>query len=414
MVKEIQPKDSIENFWKGIWGEKKACNMSASWIGNIGKGNQEVKEQKWQNITVLELKAALTKSQKWIPPGIDKVPNFWLNALSSSHFTFTRLLNKIMENPKKAPKWMCEGITYLLTKSNDTKDPKNYRPITCLSTTYKSLTSVLTNKTYSHLEQNNLFPLEQKRCRRGSYGGKDQLMINKMILKNYKKRKRNLSCAWMDYKKAFNSFPHEFILRSLELFKVSPRVVAFLKHNLKNWKTQLILTHESGTLISDNINIKRGILQGDSLSLLLFCISLIPLSLELNSLGYGYKIRNERITHLFYMNDLKLYAKDDNELEGLLRIVKGFSDDIGMEFGLSKCAKATFKRGKLEESDHVRLDEETMIKDLEQEEVYKYLGVDESSGIQHATMKQKLKKELVRRTRLILKTELNSKNRITR
>ena len=28
-------------------------------------------------------------------------------------------------------------------------------------------------------------------------------------------------------------------------------------------------------------------------------------------------------------------------------------------------------------------------------------------------MKQKLKKELVRRTRLILKTELNSKNRIT-
>ena len=181
---------------------------------------------------------------------------------------------------------------------------------------------------------------------------------------------------------------------------------------MKNWKTQLTLTHESGTLMSDNINIKRGIFQGDSLSPLLFCISLIPLSLELNSLGYGYKIRTERITHLFYMDDLKLYAKDDSELEGLLRIVKGFSDDIGMEFGLSKCAKATFKRGKLEKSDHVRLDEETMIKDLEQEKVYKYLGVDESSGIQHTTMRQKLKKVLVR-TQLILKTELNSKNRIT-
>ena len=61
------------------------------------------------------------------------------------------------------------------------------------------------------------------------------------------------------------------------------------------------------------------------------------------------------------MDDLKLNAKDDSELEGLLRIVKGFSDDIGMEFGLSKCAKATFKRGKLETSDHVRLDEETVI-----------------------------------------------------
>ena len=84
-----------------------------------------------------------------------------------------------------------------------------------------------------------------------------------------------------------------------------------------------------------------------------------------------------------------------------------------MEFGQSKCANATFKRGKLEKPDHDQLDEETLIKRLEQEKVYKYFGIDESSGIQHATVKQKLKKELVRRTRLILKTELNTKNRIT-
>ena len=43
------------------------------------------------------------------------------------------------------------------------------------------------------------------------------------------------------------------------------------------------------------------------------------------------------------MDDLKLYAKDDSEVEKLLRIVKGFSDDSDMEFGLSKCAKATFR-----------------------------------------------------------------------
>ena len=72
------------------------------------KRNEKVKEQEWQNMTVLELQAALTKSQKLKTPGIDKVPNFWLNALSSSHFTFTRLLNEIIQNPGKSPKWMCE------------------------------------------------------------------------------------------------------------------------------------------------------------------------------------------------------------------------------------------------------------------------------------------------------------------
>ena len=35
-----------------------------------------------------------------------------------------------------------------------------------------------------------------------------------MVLENYKKRKRNLSCAWIDYKKAFDGVPHEWILKS--------------------------------------------------------------------------------------------------------------------------------------------------------------------------------------------------------
>ena len=75
--------------------------MSTTWIGNTEKENEKVKEQEWENITVLELKAAFTKSQKWKSSGINKVPNFWLNVLSSSHVTFTSLLNEIMQNPEK-------------------------------------------------------------------------------------------------------------------------------------------------------------------------------------------------------------------------------------------------------------------------------------------------------------------------
>ena len=46
------------------------------------------------------------------------------------------------------------------------------------------------------------------------------------------------------------------------------------------------------------------------------------------------------------MDDLKLYGTSDNQLNGLISTVKKVSDDIQMEFGLDKCAKATFKRGK--------------------------------------------------------------------
>ena len=275
-------------------------------------------------------------------------------------------------------------------------------------------TDIITDRVYKHFEHSDLFSIEQKGCRRGSYGCKDQLLINKMILENCHRKLRNLSCAWIDYKKAFDSVPHSWILKSLNLFKVSPTLISFLKHNMKQWKTHLFLSHENGMLKCENIDIKRGIFQGDSLSPLLFCIALIPLSMELNRSGYGYKLNNnKKISHLFYMDDLKLFCKDDSELEGLLKIVKSFSDDIGMEFGLSKCAKASFKRGRKVKTNNLDIDNSTLIREIDQEEVYKYLGVNEGDGIQHASMKEKIKKEVLRRIRLILKAELNSKNRIT-
>ena len=57
-------------------------------------------------------------------------------------------------------------------------------------------------------------------------------------------------------------------------------------------------------------------------------------------------------------------------------------------------------------------DDDTEIQELDQEGVYKYLGVDESDGIQHSKMKEKIRKEYNRRVRLILRTELNGRNKI--
>ena len=44
MVKETPPMDSIEKFWKEILAEEKACNMSASYIGNTEKEIEKVKK----------------------------------------------------------------------------------------------------------------------------------------------------------------------------------------------------------------------------------------------------------------------------------------------------------------------------------------------------------------------------------
>ena len=111
------------------------------------------------------------------------------------------------------------------------------------------------------------------------------------------------------------------------MYKISTTIINFLTVSMKKWKTNLYLNHAQGRTVCKNINIKIGILQGDSLSPLLFCPELVSLS-ELNNTGYGYNIYEEKINHLFSMDDLKLYGKNDYKFEALLRTVKTFSDDI--------------------------------------------------------------------------------------
>ena len=64
-----------------------------------------------------------------------------------------------------------------------------------------------------------------------------------------------------------------------------------------------------------------------------------------------------------------------------------------MQFGIKKCAKVTFKRGKLTQTTDIRVDINTAIKELEQESTYKYLGINEGVGIQQAVMREQIRKE---------------------
>ena len=57
---------------------------------------------------------------------------------------------------------------------------------------WKVTTGIISEEMYNHLEREKLLPDEQKGCRRNSRGTKDQLLIDKTILKDCKRRKTNL------------------------------------------------------------------------------------------------------------------------------------------------------------------------------------------------------------------------------
>ena len=112
------------------------------------------------------------------------------------------------------------------------------------------------------------------------------------------------------------------------------------------------------------------------------------------------------------MDDLKPYAKNDDKQTGLLRTIKTFTDDIKLEFRLDKYVKATFKRGRLADSSNIEFDVNIIIQDLDQQGTCSYLGASEADRVQHSQMKEKIQKEYYHRIRMVLKSELNSANKL--
>ena len=127
---------------------------------------------------------------------------------------------------------------------------------------------------------------------------------------------------------------------------------------------------------------EEGIFQGDILSPLLFVLSMIPLSLILQKVNAAYEWgkKEYKVNHLLFMDDLKLYAKNEDQLSMLVRTVHMFSYDIDMEFGIKKCGVSTLKRGKIVRSEGIKLMDGEMMKEVG-EEGHTYLGILELDKI---------------------------------
>ena len=372
-------------FWNDIWGQPVRHNENAEWLKTLEEEQVDVGIQENIQINLIELKKQITRIPNWKCPGPDGVQGYWIKNLSAMHDRISNQLNECLQE-ESVPIWMVTGKTLLCVKEIEKGNiMSNFRPITCLPLLWKLLTAVLADELYRYLDEKKLLPWEQKGCRKGSRGTKDQLLIDKVIVKNCKRRLTPFGVAWVDYRKAYDLVPHSWIEKSMEMFGVAMNMRRFISGNMKQWNTELM----SGNQRLGNVRIRRGIFQGDSLSPLLFVLAMIPLTLVLRKTKIFYQLKRggEKINHLLFMDDLKLFAKSEEQIDSMVNSVRIFLDNIKMEFGLSKCVILIIKRGKVVTREGIDLPDGKMIKCLEEGSGYKYLGILETDGIKHEEMK---------------------------
>ena len=97
-----------------------------------------------------------------------------------------------------------------------------------------------------------------------------------------------------------------------------------------------------------------------------------------------------------YTDDIKLFAKNEKELETLTQVKRIYSQDIGMEFGIEKLTMLIMRSEKQQIIEGIELPNQERIRMLGEKENYNYLGIFEADTIKQAEMKEKIKKEYFR------------------
>ena len=116
---------------------------------------------------------------------------------------------------------------------------------------------------------------------------------------------------------------------SISQIKIHEKLITAIETLIKQWAAIVELHQDQSLITSDVINFSNGIFEGDSISVLLFILSLNSISYTLAKLkGYNYG------------NELRL-----NFSKKQLDLVTQFSKDVCIDFGIDKCAYLKVEKG---------------------------------------------------------------------
>ena len=205
------------------------------------------------------------------------------------------------------------------------------------------------------------------------------------------------------------------MLRVYQWIGIPDEVIKLISNLMELWKTRLEIWSKGGKITSRCINISRGFLQGDSYSSVGFCISEIPVC-RLLQRSRGYRMgppggRDVSRMHSLFVDDLKVYQESHEILKEVNEAIVQASHDTGACYGISKCAEIIFECGKMIKGEGLEVLEERMkTMDPDENEIYKFLGIEQADGIKMKRVFERVKEEVKKRVQMLTNTKLNGVN----
>ena len=389
--------EDVRRFWSTMWikTETNQDDFSEYLTEYIPESENSMMEY---FPTELEFEEIVKWLPSWKAPGPDGIYNFFIRKCTSLHTKIYEMIKKTCMSGEKVENWFYMGISHLIPKGIPKKG-SDYRPITCMSNLYKLTTKCVTQVMQQVVEHRGLLSENQLGTVRMVQGAKEQSMINIAI---NKAAGNKLKTAWIDVKKAFDSVQHSYLLECIEKLNFPSWIIKFLKSIMEQWNINIKLNNS--TILEKRI--ERGILQGDSLSPLLFVLCMNPLSRKLNmsfpKVAVPVPEGDHYVSnHLLFIDDLKLFAEGEDVLEKMMRETERFFEVVGLEMNKAKSA-----------TNCDVLEDKAVVMGVT--EGYKYLGITENrnSQVTRETV-ERVHGEILCRVEQICKSGLNGRNTIT-
>ena len=268
----------------------------------------------------------LLKSDK--SPGPDGITNEALKlGLPTLLPYMTELFNLIFKTGS-IPKQWCTSDIILLYKKGDPLGVTNYRPISLLPCLYKLFMTILTKRITRPIEVSQ--PVEQAGFRSG-FSTTDHIHTLELIIEKYQEYNRPLYIAFIDYSKAFDSISHKSIWKALKTFHVNQGYINLLR-TIYSKSVSRVRLEKRG----EEINIGRGVRQGDPISPKLFIAVLENIFQKINWKNCGLKIGDRYLSHLRFADDIAVLSESPKQLEKMICTLDKESSKVGLEMNSKK------------------------------------------------------------------------------
>ena len=189
---------------------------------------------------------------------------------------------------------------------------------------HKWFSSCLLKPVDQHLDTHGLMEGEQRGAKENCSGRMDNLLVDRMVCQDSQRGRRNLSMAWVDVRKAYDSVDHKWLKEMFALHRFPTWIGNLIARLCGRWDTKITAVTKQGVEISERIPFRKGLPQGDALCPRLFTLCLNPIAWKLKA-SEGYRLSkpiSAKITDLLYIDDLKIYAASEAKLEWIMKGVR--------------------------------------------------------------------------------------------